>query len=265
VVRLSERLYSAGLPSGEEGFRSVQRLGIRTLISVDGAPPDVALARRFGIRYVHLPIGYDGCPQPMADRIVKAVRDLPGPVLIHCHHGKHRSPTAAALARIALDGISSEQAVREMERAGTGKAYTGLYADVRRYRPPTSARLDAMPADFPETTPTPPLVTAMVQIERRFDRLVQLQKSGWKDAAAVDAAQEALQLRELYTELNRRPDQRGRPADYRTWMRRGQQDSSALETALRARTWDAASMALGRLAAGCGACHAAHRNVTRRR
>src|SRR5881628_1257785 len=94
------------------------------------------------MRYVHLPFGYDGCPRPQADRIVRAVRDLPGPVYLHCHHGKHRAPVGAEFARIALDGISPEQAVRELERAGTGKEYVGLYADVRSYRPPSSAELD---------------------------------------------------------------------------------------------------------------------------
>src|SRR5688572_28625302 len=70
VVRLAERLYSGGLPGGEPGFRTLQRLGIRTLITVDGARPDVATAKRYGMRYVHLPFGYDGLPIPTANAIV---------------------------------------------------------------------------------------------------------------------------------------------------------------------------------------------------
>lgn len=91
--RLSEKLYRGGVPIGEAGYRSLQGLGIKTIISVDGAPPDLVLARKFSMRYVQLPFGYDGCPTPTANAIVKVVRDLPGPVYIHCHHGKHRSPT----------------------------------------------------------------------------------------------------------------------------------------------------------------------------
>src|SRR5262245_33238393 len=59
VFRLSAKLYSGSVPEGETGFCSLCSLGVRTIISVDGARPDVATAHRFGLLYVHLPFGYD--------------------------------------------------------------------------------------------------------------------------------------------------------------------------------------------------------------
>ncbi len=265
VVRLSEKLYSGGMPQGDEGFRTLAAWGVRTVITVDGAPPDVGTARRHGMRYVHLPFGYDGCPSPVADAVVRAVRDLPGPVYLHCHLGRHRSPAAAAMARIALDGLSNEEAVREMERAGTGKNYIGLYADVRAYRPPAPEALDRVPALFPETAPTPPLVEAMVQMEARFDRLAALRGDDWRAGAGGDPAHEALQLRELYTELNRTEEVRRSPRDFRRWMREGERAGRELEAALRRGRRADASAALARVASGCGACHARYRNVPRAR
>jgi len=265
VIRLSEKLYSGGVPEGGQGFEALRRLGIKTVISVDGEKPEVGRAKTLGMRYVHLPFGYDGCPTPRANAIVKAVRDLPGPVYIHCHHGKHRSPAGAAFARIALDGLSGEAAAKELERAGTGKNYTGLYADVRAYRPPTKEELDRMKVRLPEIAPTPPLVEAMVAINTRFDRLMKRQMDGWKATPGVDAAYEALQLQELYTELNRSGDNKKRPEDYRRWMLAGEQDGKALETALRAGNHESASMFLGKVAAGCSSCHAKYRNVPQRR
>jgi protein tyrosine phosphatase (PTP) superfamily phosphohydrolase (DUF442 family) len=268
VFRLSETLYSGGAPEGDTGFRSLRQLGIRTVLSVDGARPDVARARRFGMRYAHIPFGYDGCPDPTANRVVRAVRDLPGPIYLHCHHGKHRSPTAAAFARIALDGISNDAAVREMERAGTGKGYVGLYGDVRRYRPPSPAELDRVPSDFPEVAPTPPLIEAMVRIEQRFEGLQRCRKAGWRaprDHRDLKPAHEALQLRELFTELQRTPAVRGKPADHRAWMRASERDAQALEAALRAREHARASLLLDRIGVTCGACHATYRNVPRHR
>jgi hypothetical protein len=60
LFRLSAGLYSGGQPEGEAGFSDLKRLGIATIISVDGARPDVDRARSIGMRYVHLPFGYDG-------------------------------------------------------------------------------------------------------------------------------------------------------------------------------------------------------------
>src|SRR5262245_28340423 len=83
AIRVSERFIGGGVPEGDAGFDSLMRLGIRTVISVDGARPDVERARQFKLRYVHLPIGYDGVSREQALRIARAVRDLPGQVYIH--------------------------------------------------------------------------------------------------------------------------------------------------------------------------------------
>jgi protein tyrosine phosphatase (PTP) superfamily phosphohydrolase (DUF442 family) len=96
VFPITDKFYSGSCPEGEAGFGSLRALGVRTVISVDGARPDVELARKHGLRYVHLPIGYDGVPRQQALRIARAVRDLPGPVYLHCHHGKHRGPVTAS-------------------------------------------------------------------------------------------------------------------------------------------------------------------------
>lgn len=258
VVRLSEKLYSGAAPEGDTGFRTLRGLGIRTILTVDGTPPEVKTARRFGMRYVHLPFGYDGCPRPQANRIVRAVRDLPGPVYLHCHHGKHRAPTAAAFARIALDGLTSEQAVKEMERAGTGKNYTGLYGDIKAYTPPTPEELEAVKSDFPSVTATPPLTKAMVSVDQRWQGILTAQKDGWKDGKAPGGA---LQLRELFTEMNRTREVRGRAEDFRGWMSASEEDAKTLEAALASKDKEAADRAVSRIAAGCGTCHAKYRNV----
>jgi protein tyrosine phosphatase (PTP) superfamily phosphohydrolase (DUF442 family) len=119
VYRITNHLYSGSSPEGEEGFRSLQKFGIKTIISVDGARPDVAMAHTYHLRYVHLPFGYDGIPRQRILELAKAVRDLPGPVYIHCHHGKHRGPAAASAIHLCLDpSCTVEQALAEMRRGG---------------------------------------------------------------------------------------------------------------------------------------------------
>src|SRR5262245_48501413 len=58
LICVSERIYSGGQPQGEQAFQSLARLGVKTVVSVDGARPDVDAAHRNGLRYVHVPIGY---------------------------------------------------------------------------------------------------------------------------------------------------------------------------------------------------------------
>src|SRR5437763_9329790 len=60
VYRLTDQLYSGSYPEGEEGFRTLQKLGVKTILSVDGDRPEVALAKKYGMPYVHIPVGYAG-------------------------------------------------------------------------------------------------------------------------------------------------------------------------------------------------------------
>ncbi len=125
--RIHEKVISGGEPHGEEAFAALAELGVKTVISVDGAKPEVALAKKHGMRYVHLPHSYDGVPAERAKELAKAVRDLPGPVYIHCHHGKHRSPAAAAVACVGAGLLPPSNALKVLETAGTSKSYRGLY------------------------------------------------------------------------------------------------------------------------------------------
>src|SRR6185369_1160846 len=49
--RLTDRVLSGAQPEGEAAFRELADLGVKTVISVDGARPDVASAHKFGLRY----------------------------------------------------------------------------------------------------------------------------------------------------------------------------------------------------------------------
>ena len=63
VFPIGDKVFSGSSPEGRAGFESLHAMGIRTIISVDGAKPHVDLAREQGLRYVHIPIGYDGLPR----------------------------------------------------------------------------------------------------------------------------------------------------------------------------------------------------------
>src|SRR5262245_14552856 len=49
--RLHPKVISGGLPEGDAAFQELADLGVKTVISVDGARPDVATAKKYGLRY----------------------------------------------------------------------------------------------------------------------------------------------------------------------------------------------------------------------
>jgi hypothetical protein len=202
------------------------------------------------------------------------VRDLEGPIYIHCHHGKHRSPAAAGAACVALGLNAPEEALRLLETAGTSPRYQGLFAAVRGATPVSPAELDALQVEFRPVVAPPPLVEAMVELEHAHDRLRQIAAAGWRapaDHPDLAPAHEALLLREHFTELQRLEEVRRQPAGFLALLRESEAAATALETTLRAwRPADAAAApppeldaSAGIIAHGCAACHEQYRDQPR--
>jgi len=270
LYRLSPRLYSGGQPEVEGGLASLKRLGIGTIISVDGALPQVEEARRLGIRYVHLPVGYDGLPREQVVDLIRAVRTLPGPVFVHCHHGKHRGPTAAAVCGMATEGWSKERARLWMERAGTSPDYRGLFATVEGFREPTPEELAARVTTLPERAKVPALVTMMVRIDETFDHLKLAQKAGFRAPLShpdLDPPHEALMLVELLREVRRHHEASAKGEEFLRQVGESERQAAELQrnlrgldtahsTGIRERA-EAAFMGVGK---GCTSCHARFRD-----
>lgn len=255
AFRVTPNVLSGSQPEGDTAFAALARLGVKTLVSVDGAKPDVAAARRHGLRYIHLPIGYDGIPAGRVPELARAAGD--GPVFVHCHHGKHRGPAAVAIICQSTSGWTPAEAEAWMKNAGTAADYAGLYRAAREFRPITAEQL-AKVGPLPEVAKTPDIIDAMVALDERYDALKTAQKSGWKTPAATDATL----LWEHLRELARTEDTAARPADYRTTLAENEIAAKGLRNALQATPLDtaAADVAFKAIGQSCITCHKAHRN-----
>lgn len=274
AYQVSPRIYCGAEPRGERAFEELKHLGIRTILSVDGARPDVDAAKAQGLRYVHLPIGYGELDREKTLRIAKAVQDLPGPVFIHCHHGKHRGPTAAAIAAMSTAGWNAEQSVRWMRAAGTSQAYRGLYQSVATFRPPTSAELKRVSDDFPSVSPPSALVNSMLTIDERWGNLSAFYDQRFAslpDRADLEPAHEALLLAEEFRELARpkseKPPEDTRAAAMAGAFREADQFATALHESLSKLASAKSPAALKTanrqfeaVAKNCALCHARFRD-----
>lgn len=259
VHRASSLVLLGGEPHGQEAFEQLQKLGIKTIVSVDGATPDVATAKKHGIRYVHIPIGYDAIPSDAALALTQVAREMNAPVYVHCHHGRHRGPAAAAVLCLSNGSISLEHALDLMKSAGTGKDYVGLWRDVKAFKPASN---DASLPELVEIAKVESLTTAMASVGRAFDNVKLCGMSDWNTPAdhpdLVPAAEARLVQEGLHESL--RHCDTAASDEFRQWLSQSDDLAEQLCQAISARKSADATSAFRALEAKCVECHTKHRN-----
>lgn len=254
LFRLTPHVTCGSQPEGTVGFRAVAGLGVKTVVSVDGAAPDVAAAKAAGLTYVHLPVGYDGVSRDRAVALAKLI-ESGEPIYVHCHHGKHRGPAALAAALRCANGAFDADVF--LTEAGTDPRYAGLYRDVRESKPLTPAERRSA-VTFVERMPVAGLVERMVAIDETWDRIKACQTAGWATPPShpdVIPAHEALQLLEHYREAGRLAPS----PEFETYRAHAEAAAADLEQFLRTK-FGPADEAFTRSAKVCSQCHAATRD-----
>ncbi len=254
VVMYSPNLYSGGVPEGEAGFGSLKALGIKTIISVDGAQPEVEPAKARGMKYIHLPIGYNWMDKERTLQISKAIEQglMRGPVYVHCHHGKHRSAGAAGAAAVTLGLLSKDAATAKMKVSGTAPDYAGLF------------RCVAVADDFPEHYRTGGMVNTMVEVDETCDHLKLIEKAGWaapKDHPDLVPAAEAGRLSDLFRTVRDDADVKSHPAEVSEWLGRASAEAGAVEAAIVAgKPATEISERFKAVTQSCKGCHGKYRD-----
>lgn len=273
VVAFHDGFYSGSAPAGDAGFDSLSSLGVKTILSVDGAIPEIELAEKRGMRYVHLPIGYDGFDDARKAQLVRAVRDLPKPIYLHCHHGKHRSAGAAGTIAVSLGWLTNDEAATRMKVCGTAAGYKGLWACTAAAAPMTAIAIDAATSDFPKITKPDSFVASMVEIDETLDRLKLAEKNGWlapKDHPDLAPISDAGKLADLFRLIGEPPakpnqnpqEQADRLAQIHLWLKAESMKANELERMLENPSAKTAEMSqtLAAIGASCKQCHVKYRD-----
>ncbi len=252
IHQVAPGILSGGQPEGAAAFEGLARRGVKVIISVDGATPDVEAAHKHGLRYAHVPIGYDKIkPQQRAD-LVEAVRTAGGPVFIHCHHGKHRGPAAAAYCGMAMGRLTAEAALGVLKAAGTRSDYTGLWQAVQKFEMPT------VPAGpLVETAKVKPLTAAMVRIDHHWTGIDQQVKAG-KITDEKEFSRETLLLAEEFRELPRTSP--STDVKFKAHMQTAIDATEELHQAAEKHDLPAIQTASKKVVQSCVDCHASFRD-----
>jgi len=118
--RVSEGLYRSAQPTAS-GMRALKALGVRTVVSLRSFHSDRDEIDDAGLRYEHIYMKAWHPEEEEAVRFLRIVTAARGqPVLVHCQHGADRTGSMCAIYRVAVQGWTKEEAIREMTEGGFG-------------------------------------------------------------------------------------------------------------------------------------------------
>ncbi len=131
--RVTDDLYRGAQPTAE-GFAQLQRLGIKTVVNLRASASDLDEIGGLTLGYVHIRMDVWRVQEEDLVRFLKVVSDpRNAPCFVHCQHGADRTGVACAVFRVAVQGWSKQEAIREMTegRFGFHPVWQNLVSYVR--------------------------------------------------------------------------------------------------------------------------------------
>lgn len=117
--RVSNELFRSAQPTAE-GMRNLNSLGIKTVVNLCSGADESEIGG-IGLAYEHIPMNVW---HPKEKQVVTFLKILSShkrtPVLVHCQHGADRTGIMCAVYRIAVQGWTKEEALKEMREGGFG-------------------------------------------------------------------------------------------------------------------------------------------------
>ncbi len=129
--KVSSDLYRCAQPTAE-GIQNRRALGIKTVVNLRAFHSDAEMIGKTAVDYEHIAMKTWHPEEEDIVRFLRIVNDPKRvPVLVHCQHGADRTGTMCAIYRIALQGWSKEEALREMKQGGFG--FHGMWQNLVDY------------------------------------------------------------------------------------------------------------------------------------
>lgn len=115
---VSNELWRGSAPS-EADLCLLSKRGLKTVVNLRrsgaSAQREEAIAKKLGLKYVHIPMGF-GTPSPTSINQFLAVVTNPEnqPVYVHCRQGADRTGTVVGIYRMLVQGWSFDKTYSEM-------------------------------------------------------------------------------------------------------------------------------------------------------
>jgi protein tyrosine/serine phosphatase len=118
--QVSPTLCRSAQPTAE-GMEKLKAMGIKTVVNLRSFHSDRDEIGDTGLAYEHIHMKAWHPEREDVVRFLKIVTDPNNaPVLVHCQHGADRTGTMCVIYRVAVQGWTKEEAIREMTEGGFG-------------------------------------------------------------------------------------------------------------------------------------------------
>ncbi len=118
IFKWNDVLYHSAQPRPGH-FKVFKEMGIRAVVNVREIHDDRAFVEPLGLKYYRLPISAWSIKQQQIIEFLRLTQDPANqPLLVYCWFGGERSNMLCAAYRVAVEGWSKEEAVREMTQGG---------------------------------------------------------------------------------------------------------------------------------------------------
>ena len=118
--RMNDHLYRGAQPAAE-GMAELKKMGIKTVLNLRSLHSDADLIGDTGLVSVSIPMNSWHAEEEDVVAFLRIVNDTNNaPLFVHCLHGSDRTGTMCAIYRVAVQGWTKDEAIREMTEGGYG-------------------------------------------------------------------------------------------------------------------------------------------------
>jgi protein tyrosine/serine phosphatase len=115
-AKVSPALCRGAQPTAQ-GFQNLEKAGIKTIVNLRHDHDDLPLLAGTKLKYLWLPSRTWSPSEQNIVLFLRVMRDsVNWPVYVHCAQGRDRTGVAVASYRMAVQGWTAEEAVREMHQ-----------------------------------------------------------------------------------------------------------------------------------------------------
>ena len=154
-VKVNDTVYRGRQPAAE-GFASLAKLGIKTVIDLRGGPIHAPREKKQveAVGLVYVSERFSGIFPPRDEQIARLVAIMQDPaatpVFIHCRRGADRAGLLIACYRMMHDGWTNERALAEAKETRLSRLEFLMSRYIRNFKP---SRLKSPPAGVPAKSP----------------------------------------------------------------------------------------------------------------